>query len=283
METISDKELKIASYFVNTRIFWHRLAIFLLFFADVVLIYSVSLKFLFYWGGAMAHDKLIRELQNDYVNLTAIHSTYQGSPLRVSEVKKISAGVDQIDIITEVINPNTRLFAKEVEYRLVQDGIPQEVERTFVLAGQRKSLFAFGVQGSVNSDIQLEIVNTRWQRIGDNNIRHKILSNMEVGDLKWGNSGGDFEISGAISNGSGRGFWNIGLLAIIRSGPEIVGVNYTTLFKVEPNEVREFVINWPYDISRVTSVTVLPDVNVYDDSIFMPLFTRIIDPSGIDQ
>lgn len=283
MENLTDPQLLAARFFVRHEVFLRRLGIFTLFFVDLILIYTLALRLTLYLNGELAHQRVLKGLQENSISLSDVHTRSQSQPLRVAGAQAVSAGQGKVDVIAEITNPNARLLAKSVAYRLIVAGTPQQTQTTFVLPGEVKDLLFFGVASPDNNfSFRVDIVSTSWQRVDLSQGRQEILRNIEISDLDWGSSNGGFKVSGQATNNSGRGFWSLGMPIEVRQGSQAVGLNYVTLLSFKPGESRTFEANWQHPLSRVTSADVQLEANVYDDATFMPGGASLPDPSGLD-
>jgi hypothetical protein len=73
-----------------------------------------------------------------------------------------------------------------------------------------------------------------------------------------------------VKNDTAFGYWRVSFFVILWSGSSIVGANSVTISDLRPGETREVAVSWFNEIHGVTRVEVVPEVNIFDDRVYIP-------------
>lgn len=277
----SDPHLKIASFFERHRIFWRRFLVFVLFFLDLLLIYSLALRLTLYLNGSLAEARLHQALVYDYLPIAQLHREYLAQPIRIELVSQVVNSNGTTDLVARLSNNNPSLLAEEVSYRFVSNGQVLASSQTFVLPQDSKYVFSFGLDLAAPAP-RLEILGTRWRRVDQVLETKARLDDLVISNLDFGNLSESFEVTADLLNNTGRGWWSLGLPVVVRRADLITGVNYATIYALESQAVRPIRLVWPERLAGASQVELGIEVNVFEPGIFMPAEPGRADPSGVE-
>lgn len=199
------------------------------------------------------------------------------SDLVISSLKILPSSSGRIDVIASITNPNQQFAVKEINYNFTSGDKILATGKTYVWPGEQKYLIGFGIPNADVGSINLEIAGLSWQRFSNFS---EILSdkyNFQVQDIKLTNQE-IFETGEAskfsqteftIFNNTAYDFWEAGFLVLLKSNDEIIGANFTKLDSFKSLEKRKININWPIIYGNATAISVIPEVNILDENIFM--------------
>ena len=110
------------------------------------------------------------------------------------------------------------------------------------------------------------------------------LNQLTLATPEFSNSEDGFQVKSQLINKSQFSFWNLGVIVLAYQQDKIVAANAVVLEQVKTGSTRPFEVTWPTAISSPQQVKLMPLVNVYDESNYMPFssFDQPSDPSGVE-
>lgn len=285
MEHLSEDNIKYSEFFVTHREFFKRLALFVFFFIDVVIVLNLAFRFLVYNQGIVAQIETENSLAVSYIPFDQLREQFASKPIQVNSVTVIPIGFQQYDIVAKVHNPNDKWLAKKINIDIVFDGKKLDQQSSFVLPSTDQYISVFGLRSSsVSPQATIQITDTQWTRIRDAEPLD-IVSRFSFTQPTFRNEPGEgFQVDASLTNDSLFSFWDFGIHVLAFRQGQTIGVNYTTLERVKTGSTREFTVVWPQNLISPDQVRFIPDINVFDETNFMPFseFNASPDPSGID-
>lgn len=285
MNHFSDDEMRLARFIVRNRELGQRGLVFVIFLAAVVAVAVLGYQWLSFASGFGQDDRLELASTFQYIPFAALREKQTPQDLYVSQMQFVPDGTRQGDTVAVIHNPNTQWIAKEVQYEFTLDGVSQGLRTDFVLPTAEKYVFSFNkyVSSSV-PNVKLNIIDVSWQRVRDPSLLQRLSALTTVNVQPKNNFELDqFELTGTLVNNAGYGFWSVGLPIVVSRQDSIVGVHYITLDMIRGFESRDFAVTWPHILSTAEKVRIIPDVNVFDDAVYMPVSASGgSDPSGVD-
>jgi len=189
----------------------------------------------------------------------------------------LPGGTGKVDIMAPIENRNTGFWA-EVEYRFIVGGIEQETLETFVLPGQAKYLVHLGAPAESGGSVELKIERRRWHRAETfgaesqqalYDTRLNIIAENPV--YKPSDPLATTPVSSAqftLANRTAFGYYDVDLLVLLYRGDAIVGVNKLRVASLQAGEKKPMELFWNQILPLVSRVEVMPDINIYDESIY---------------
>ncbi len=279
-----ERELKFGQYVVAHRTVWKRALVFFLYFATLAIVYLFAVKWIFFLTGSLNIWSVEYDLTYNSIPWKEIREANSPKPPYISSIYAVASGDESIDIMARINNPNTEWRASRIDYRFSVDGKPQSVSSTFLLPGNNSLISEYNISTQNKSPtIRVDILDIVWKRVRDREPL-KVLEELSVADVTFENdiNLNSFEVEATLLNTSGRGFWVVGLQAVAKRFGDVAGINYIAVEQVRSGSARDVVFSWTSTLSGIDEVEVIPIVDVYNDSVYMPLRAGdfMIDPSG---
>jgi len=189
----------------------------------------------------------------------------------------LSGGAGKVDILAPIENGNDAFWA-EIEYHFVVGGVDQESLKTFVLPGQAKYLVHLGAPADAGSGVELRIDRRLWHRAGTlgaeslqalYDTRLNIAAENPV--FKPADPLATTPVSSAnflLANHTAFGYYDVDLLVLLYRGDSIVGANKIRVDRLQAGEKKPMELFWYQVLPQVTRVEVMPDINIYDESVY---------------
>jgi hypothetical protein len=285
MEHITEKSIKISEFFLNNKELLQKLFLFTLFFVDVLIISGFALRFIVYNKSTIQQIRIEQSLTADYIPFADLRQRLAPDNLIIKQVRAISLGDNTWDLVAEVENPNEQWLVEGLGFRFVLAEERQLKQTDFILPQEKKYLMKFNIKNFQSKpNVRFEIVDVDWRRVRDLEPL-AIVDQLKVSAPSFSNAtAGGFRVFSTLSNNSAYNFWVLGLATIASNGTEIVAVNFSTLEQVRSGNQKPFEVAWSSSITRPNHVKVLPVINVFDESVYMPISTlnEPGDPSGVE-
>lgn len=195
------------------------------------------------------------------------------------EVQVLGGRENKYDLALAVTNNNDRVWA-QFTYQLVGANFQSPPRRDFILPQSKKFLLELGAVASARpQNVRLVITDFRWQRLSRHTLPdYEQFKNehlmFEISELDFSRSSfdrGTFnEVKFKIKNNSAYNFWLVPMQVALYRGGQTIGFNRATAEKLKSLETREISLLWEEGLPQVTSVEVMPDVNILDPEVYMP-------------
>lgn len=282
-----EKEFKrfyrLSVWWVVHRTQLRRLGLGLLAAFDVILLLFVFWTFLDSFAVSYGDDEraVARLVAYGQADLRAYTAAHAADPIVAKDARVFPIGSDRFDFYAELSNPNTDWWA-EFRYEFIHEGGRTPGETGFLLPGQAKPFFAlaFNSQTPIRDAI-IELTDITWHRLD----RHVIQDyetwqddrlRLEVSDAAFTRETGfEEEAFGrttfTVFNNTAFGYFDPEFIVLLKRGAAVVGVNRATVASLGPGERAELSLNWFGTLPSVSSVEVIPDVHLFDPSIYQRL------------
>lgn len=204
-------------------------------------------------------------------------------PLVASNVQSINLK-DEIDIITQVKNPNSRHYAY-FDYCFIAGDKELDCNKTFIHPEDTKYIFNLGEDLSEGRfNIKFSIKKTQWNLLDKHKIPDwkeykKNRLNIKFQDTSF-TSAKSSDLSDKIDianlsftafNDTSYNFHKVPLNIILLKGNKIIGVNRHTLTNFYSQEKVPVELFWPQIKQNANEVKIIPDVNVFnEENYFAP-------------
>lgn len=255
-------------------------ALFILFDASLVVIVGWHLLDAFairYDSEQLAVAKMTALGQSDLHAYTLANAAQD---LETEDVRVFSIGNSRYDLYTVLRNPNEDWWA-EFTYSFSLDGEHTALRNGFVLPGEEKPL----VEIAIESDVPLAQSQALFEDIMWHRVDHHLIADydtwsadrlrFEIADAQFVRENIDGEVIGRttfeLTNSTAYSYYDVGLFVLLKRGSSVVGVNRTTVSKVESGEEVDVTVNWFGTLPSVSEVEVVPELNIFDLGIYKPL------------
>jgi hypothetical protein len=227
-------------------------------------------------------NAVLRMVAYGQEDLHAYTKAKGAQPLELDDTRVISIGTSRYDLYTTLMNPNEDWWAEFTYHFDLPGDEDTDSEKGFILPSQQKPVAEFAIEsGSPISDAQLVIEHVAWHRVN----RHLIPDyttwaddhlNLLVEDAQFEKETRfDGETYGrttfTIKNDTAYSYYDIGLYVLLLRGSAVVGVNRTTLSTLVTGEETLVTVNWFGTLPSVSQVEVIPELNIFDLSVYKPL------------
>jgi hypothetical protein len=281
LENLSGQQLKAASWYVSHKVLLKKILIAALGTASIVLLgYGLYGLVNYYFIEGPKFEAALREL-TEQGSLEAIRNKLQPESLSLGQTSIISGGKEKYDFVAKISNTNSS-WRVEFDYNFVVDGQPLLPKSGFLLPNEEKFLLNLAVDSKVKPRrAEIEIDNLRWQRIDPHEIPDYSAwrderFNFVFEDVKFSPAVVRDKItisraSFSVKNATSYGFWNVGFYILLYRGSSIAGVTYVTISELGSGQTRPVEVSWFEPLPSVTQVKIFPEVNIFDEKVYMPV------------
>jgi len=282
-QEVPEWKLKLAYFYTENKIFIKRAGLFLFFFVDLIILFSLGAIWVNYKTGLIKDRNYVSQMAVSLVNKQALQKT-KPQNLYFEEPIIIPSGHNKYDLMVKVVNNNDEWAIKNIEYTFIVNGQKLKSQKTFILPKSEKYLMYFNVDNVQQA--QLKILNTNWERIKDFSLlSYKDQIKSTKNDFKAGDTNKYFGTSIIeIYNDSPFDYWEVGAAIILyNKSMKPLAIDYITINKLLSKETRKIEINWQTTLKeRIYKTQVYPEVNLLNENTIMQLNSRTDSPSGRD-
>lgn len=277
-DDFSNKELKLSYWILKNKGLFKKIALGIFIVIDAAFLLYGLYGFTDYLFITGPNERKQLEMLTEDINYQSINARLVARPIEIRSTV-VLPGKKTYDISSFVNNRNEDWLAT-FKYQFIAGGEKTELKEGFILPGESKFLSDFGLdlpRGTRQALLVFEEL--KWERV----------SKHEIPDYKiWANERLDFEVSNvsfdqSVSLGAGTAsrasfdvknntvfdYWQVGLNVILYRGATIVGTNYIEIPRFLSNETRSAEITWFDPIVQVTKVEVLPEINIFDEGVYV--------------
>jgi hypothetical protein len=277
----TEGQLQFAGWYVYHKILLKKILIgFLILLSVIFWGYGLYGLVNYYFIEGPAFNAAINSLTKS-INYSTINTAIQPKNLLFGTTTIFSSGAGRYDFAAQVSNQNSNWRA-EFTYDFLVDGVARPERNSFILPGDQKYLFDLGVdEANKPHQVLLEVKNLAWRRINPHDIPdyaawRDARLNFVVQNVKFSPAAiqGAISISRAsfdVTNNSAFSFWDVGFAIFLYRGSSIAAVNYITLEEFRSGQNRPVEVSWFEPLSSITQVKVVPEVDIFNPSVFMPV------------
>lgn len=233
-----------------------------------------------FFGSGVRERAQIAALTRPQMDFVAFNNALSPKPLIIDDAQTLDAGSNSYDMFAQVTNSNLRWWL-EIDYKFEAGGVDIPPAKAYVLPGETKFLRSLGVKSETSpGSPTLNIVGVHWHRVDQHVVRPDYATwaqmrlNFAITDVEFKppDPTDPIAISRAsftVTNDTAYGYWNVGFFVTLQNGGSIVGVNYVTISELRPGQARTVDATWFGDLPPVTRVEVTPEVNIFDDRVYI--------------
>jgi hypothetical protein len=278
----SERQLKFAYWYVSHKAFLKKILIVFLIILNLVFwSYGIYGSVNYFFIERVQFDQMLKELSHNIVNYSAFRAKNQPQSFKILSSNILPSGKEKYDLTAKVSNPNQNWRA-EFDYKFIFDGGETVSRKGFILPGEEKFLFGLAVESKRKpSQVNLDLQNIKWQRLDPHQIPDyaswsKERLNFEITDVKFlpaviKDESPISKVTFSVTNRTAYNFWNVGFYILLYRGTSLAGANYITLEQCISGEKRDVEVSWFEVMPTVTKVQILPEVNIFDPAIYMPV------------
>jgi hypothetical protein len=205
----------------------------------------------------------------------------QAKPLENSTPQNFSNS-NFSDFLTKLNNPNDKFFVK-FDYCFTDSGQDIACSNTFLLPSESRYTAIFNSTSTVATQLGFRMFNFKWERLNahiypDWKAFYTDHINFSTSDVNF-KSAADSGLSDKLSlnsldfnitNNSAYNFWEVPFTIVMYNGPLVVAVNHYSVTDFMSSETRPVKISWAGAVSAVNKVEIYPELDITDNSVFMP-------------
>lgn len=275
----SNKDMARSAWFVSHKILLRKILIgILLTWAIVAGIYALVIlgAYLFsgYWTDRDTRIQTVQEFQN-YTNSQA---AYAAQALQINDTKVFQNG-ENYDFYSAAINPNLSFVAR-IKYKYVFEGGETPSKVLTIDPGKKIPLTVFGFQ-SANYPVAAKLVveDTRWRKINAHQIADikgymATRSNFVIDavSIEHNVAGGPVppRITFDIQNNTAYSYYEGRFTLALLSGGTVEAIIPLSIKNFRAGENFPLDIRPAFDISGIDDIEVIPLMDVFDSSEFLP-------------
>lgn len=229
----------------------------------------LTFAYLRYWQSG-TWQAYAQQLNDSQFNWAQYHQTRVAKSLKISGAQALATNGSLYNLAAAVENPNADWLASKLTYRFVVNGQVQANKETFVLPLSQKFLLQLAYQAKTSiQSVQIEILDTTWQRVGDEDFNVFTLNDPQylgpntqmVEDKKIDLPA---KVVWQATNDSLFDFWQVPWQVAVYNQDRLVGVSELLVEDFKSLETKDLEVIWLYDLPRITKVVVTPQLNIKD-------------------
>jgi hypothetical protein len=276
----TEGELQFASFWVRNRQAVHRAIV-----ASLIVINAACWSYAL-WGivdaYAISYPVESRIMQDIAENQFVAQQLESNRPKSVipGTVQIFEGTGGRLDIAVPIQNPNEQWYA-EFTYRFIVSGEQTPQRSGFILPKQSSMLGEFGFTPKTKGSrlATLSVDHIQWRRVDPSVVgedAQKWITDrdaFQISDMVFQPPtvvSGPSRSSFTFTNPTGFGYWSVGLYLLLLHGDSPVAATYLSLDRVKPNDRRTVNVDWFEPLSGVTDTRVVPVVNFFDRSVYLP-------------
>lgn len=230
-------------------------------------------------GSGVRERQEIGMLTQNWTDYGFFRAAAQPDPMVTQSAQTVTAGEGRYDMIAKVSNPNQRWWM-EFDYRFVGAGFEDEYKTGFLMPIDSKYLYSLAVESDSKPSVTLDVADVRMHRVDNHIVRPDYRSwaserlNFLIDDIKFSEPEKDSPVpvsraSFNVTNDTAFGYVSVPFFITLLSGSRVVGVNRIVISNLRAGETRQVEASWFNDLPNVTRVEVKPEVNLFDDRVYL--------------
>lgn len=274
----TNKELAVGDWFVRHKIFLRRLSFGLLIAWCVITIAFSTFVIGEYLFRGLWQDKDTRLRQVADLSSPTATQLFAADPLQEEKIQVFASSPGKYDIHSAFTNENA-WYVAYVTYHYEASTGPTEMKEVVVLPGQRAAVSILGIESPKRpSSVKLAIDRIRWERINAHfvsDVPAYVADRLDfmTADTAIGaeTEEGTSKITFTLTNETVFDYWHADFLVEMRRGKAIVGVFPLSVPTLRAQEERAIDLRPFVNLDRVTNIRLIPAMDVFDRSIYMPV------------
>lgn len=277
-EEISNSTLNFGIWYAGHKILLRKIFI-ISFSALIILLYFYNLytTLNIFLSDKNNDIKILSSLLTNPIELNTLRNRFKPQELQINGVTLLNHGNKKGDIITEIINPNSNYYAKNIQFSFSDGTKILAKGETYLWPQEKRYITAYNIDNeNTLNGVNLRFEKVVWKRMIDFKKIQYDMVNFPItvsGYIPGRSMIGDKSIPGSvkfsIENQTIYNYWDVGVTAILFNGTSVVGSAYTllhTLYSLEKIPVDLKIINEP---AVVTGVEIYPEINILDPNVFL--------------
>jgi len=263
--------LKTNYFFLSRRDELKKWWVILMIAAAVFLFFFSVTNIALYLIGISRYQAMTVEMATSHIDYTAIRAANNPQELMLDIPAAFSRGNDRYDLMIAAENGNSQWAAKSISYRFSVDD--QEVGKgtDFILPDSRKFLTIYNVpiqSISGSSDISVSLGDIEWKRVSVADALPQIdfaIENVNYTTSTVQNTTVN-RVTADLTNNSFYSFWKTKFVVALYNAESIIGIAEESIEPFRRDEQEKLFVQWDALGSPVTEVSIIPDINLLDNS-----------------
>lgn len=258
-----------------------KLGLLLLVTVDVILIAVLVLYIVTYIvASGPAERRQVASIANNLETMNTVSQENAAEPLVLSDVSVFPLGDNDYDFYVEVENENADWYATFDYYITSAQGDTDVVSGSIMPSTTQPLALIRQNFDSRPSAPELVFENFMWHRIDAREITDVDTWIDEHNRFTVENAQYHFDVeidgsniprtSFTMTNTTPYGYWSPEFIVVIERGGRVSGVNLVTIPGFGSGDVRHIDVNWFGTAPSSGTVTVTPNINYFDDEVYMP-------------
>lgn len=236
-----------------------------------------------FFGSGVSERAAIGQMASQPTGYLEIQAQSRPTDVTIESARVLISGSDSYDLVSRVVNPNDdwrvmMTWHFEVAGRMVGDP-----RMTAVLPNGANWLVQLGYKSAdVPTGAQLVVDDFAWRRLDKHKVRPDWDSwagerlDIRFEDVEYLTPAADdplgvSRVTFNVANRTGYSYWRMGFVVSLMDQGNLVGINRVAVSQLRAGETRPVDATWFSALPRVTEVQVSPEINILDESVYMPV------------
>jgi hypothetical protein len=189
---------------------------------------------------------------------------------------------EKYDFIAQVKNPNNNFFAR-FTYCFADNSQELACGSAFIMPDETRYVLSWANDLKFKpAQVSVVLKDITWQRLDYH--KYPDWKTFSASRLNFAVENASFTAAAAsglsekinldvlqfdIVNKTAYNYWEVPLNIVLLSGNAPIAINHHVLNEFKSGETRSVRLSWPDSISQPSQITVLPDINITDDNVYM--------------
>jgi len=220
-----------------------------------------------------SHEKKTNAIVITSLNSAGGFSTnaFQPQNLNVGSTTVIVRDDTHVDVVAEVINPNTEWGAEKVTAHFIINNVAQPAINLFINQGDRRPVIQVNATtaSAATATAVLVIDETNWSRASTASLPAAsfAVENLQLSPSTItvnGQQRSSVTVSASLTNNSVYNYYRVDIPVVVKSGERIVGVGQVGIDRWPTLSARPLTVTLPYPVIQATSAEIVPQVSRFD-------------------
>ncbi|MBL7053773.1 hypothetical protein ISS06_01035 [Patescibacteria group bacterium] len=278
MRNLTDKQLEFARWYLKQKNKFYKIIIIVLVFINLIIWGIAIYQVVYFFKTEELNKQNLKALTTDLIDFSKVNEYIAPNDLVINKKTIITNDRIFYDFIALINNPNKKWRVASYEYYFSFNGKQTDIKKDFILPNQEKYIFSFNQPGDLNGqDFEINISNINWKRVRPTELKLlEILDKIEIKDVDLiysipeGSTKALPSVFFNVKNNSIYDFYEIDFIIALYSGKKIVGLNALPVKKIMTQQSKSMDFVWK-NIPTSTSIDVRPSINLFDETIFVPV------------
>jgi hypothetical protein len=281
---LNESQFRFALFWTKNRLLIRKISFYFFLTLEISLIlYAAYGAVQYFFLERESYSKMMKELSGNYTNFQSWHQKIEPKALIFGNAQIIPTTNRRYDFVVPVENVNDEWMIQGITFYFQFGAQRTDSFTTFVYPKQKKFLAALGQSFDVRpATAEFIVTDMRWLRVTDFGIFSPLhydflLENIRSDSLPDVNKDAKLSVNRVyfdITNKTAFDFWSVPVTVALLRGEQVVALSTTSVDNFLSFEKRPSQVNFFGGAGGSSSITIIPEVNVYDRSVYRPLPLR---------